>query len=73
MKQLALIRKIGVSKVARAVGVSRQTVSQWVRVPPEYCVAIEAIAEGVATRYDLRPDVFGKAPARSSNKGREAA
>jgi DNA-binding transcriptional regulator YdaS (Cro superfamily) len=31
--------------------------------PSEHCRAIEDIADGVVTRYELRPDVFGETPA----------
>lgn len=33
------------------------------RVPSERCLAIEEVTDGEVTRYDLRPDVFGEAPA----------
>jgi DNA-binding transcriptional regulator YdaS (Cro superfamily) len=39
-----------------------QAVSQWVQVPAERCVAIEAATGGKVTRYELRPDIFGGAP-----------
>lgn len=33
-------------------------------VPAEYCRRIEELTGGQVTRYELRPDVFGEAPAR---------
>lgn len=30
--------------------------------PPEFCISIENATNGVVTRYDLRPDIFGHAP-----------
>lgn len=42
-------------------------ISQWekgaVLVPPERWGVIEQITAGKVSRYDLRPDVFGPAPA----------
>lgn len=35
------------------------------RVPAERCQAIEDVTAGEVTRYQLRPDVFGDAPAAS--------
>jgi DNA-binding transcriptional regulator YdaS (Cro superfamily) len=55
----------GQAALARALGVTPQAVSQWVKgtrpVPPRHALAIE-LATGVS-RHDLRPDVFGSAPA----------
>lgn len=53
-------------RFADAVGLRSASVSCWKkigRVPAERCVAIERITNGQVTRYDLRPDVFGQAPA----------
>ncbi len=52
------------SELARRLGVVPMTVTQWRKrgqVPAERCLAIEA-ATGVS-RHNLRPDVFGPAPA----------
>ena len=35
------------------------------KTPVEACRQIEAATKGVVTRYDLRPDVFGEAPAKT--------
>lgn len=40
---------------------TRQAISQWVKVPPRHVLALEELS-GVS-RYELRPDVFGPAPA----------
>lgn len=43
----------------------RQAVDRWCRtgqVPANHCIPIEELTGGEVTRYDLRPDVFGKAP-----------
>ena len=56
----------GASTVARACGVSPQAVQHWIssnRVPANRVLAIEALIEGSVSRYELRPDVFGVAPA----------
>lgn len=39
------------------------SISEWRkrgRVPAERCLEIERLTENRVTRYDLRPDVFGK-------------
>lgn len=41
--------------------ISPQAVSQWKRVPPAWCIPLEA-ATGVS-RHDMRPDIFGPSPA----------
>jgi DNA-binding transcriptional regulator YdaS (Cro superfamily) len=33
------------------------------KVPAEHCAAIEQATDGKVTRHDLRPDIFGPAPA----------
>lgn len=55
----------GVMHLAAAIGELPQTVSMWRkrgRVPAEKCIAVEKASGGAATRYDLRPDVFGDSP-----------
>ena len=54
----------GQVSLAKAISVTPQAVNQWVAkgvVPAARCIAVEA-ATGVS-RHDLRPDVFGPAPA----------
>jgi TorA maturation chaperone TorD len=51
----------GVSELARRLGVSQPSVSNWDRVPAERVLSVEA-ATGVA-RAVLRPDLFGDARA----------
>ena len=59
------IAAVGLTRLARAVGVQPPTVHVWLRstgrVPAERVLAVEA-ATGVS-RYELRPDVYGPAPA----------
>jgi len=56
----------GNSRLAEAIGVAPALVSQWVNgtrpVAARHCIPIEQATNGVVTRYDLQPDVFGKAP-----------
>lgn len=61
------------AKLAAAIGGKVKQAHVWLwlrkmggRLPAEHCVAVEAAtaARGeVVTRYELRPDVFGAAPA----------
>lgn len=61
--QAALAREI----TARAAKITPQAVHQWATgerpVPAHHCLAIETATAGAVTRYELRPDVFGPAPA----------
>ena len=58
----------GQSKLAATIGAHAQQIREWRTkdrpVPSNRCIALEMVAEGKhgVTRYDLRPDVFGKAP-----------
>lgn len=52
--------------LADALEIRSPSISEWRkrgRVPAERCRAIEHATGGAVTRYDLRPDVFGEAPA----------
>ena len=57
----------GPSALARELGYPwPSTVTNWIGrdgVPAERCLDVERITAGAVTRYDLRPDVFGPAPA----------
>ena len=56
----------GQPALAKALGVTPGAVGHWCvgyrPVPPKRCIPIEKATEGAVTRYDLRPDVFGKGP-----------
>lgn len=57
----------GQSQLSKALKLrSQSTVSQWVTkrrpLPAKHCLKIEFITGGQVTRYQLRPDIFGKAP-----------
>lgn len=53
----------GQTAVARRLGVSQGLVWQWIngktRITPERAKDIEAKTDGVITRHDLRPDIYG--------------
>jgi DNA-binding transcriptional regulator YdaS (Cro superfamily) len=53
--------------LADALGIKSPSITEWHarKVPAERCVAIEQVTGGEVTRYDLRPDVFGEAPAKT--------
>ncbi len=58
-------------RLAEALGVYQSFVSKMARtgrVPAERCLAIEMATNGAVTRYELRPDVFGPAPAANSSQ-----
>jgi hypothetical protein len=46
--------------------ISSQAVSQWERVPAARCLVIEAATKGGVSRHELRPDLYGPAPAREA-------
>lgn len=51
------------AEFAKLVGVTQGRVSQWIAgetIPAERCVAIEKASNGIVTRAELRPDVFGE-------------
>lgn len=53
----------GPSALAKAIGnLTPQAISQWKKVPAERVLDVERIT-GIS-RHDLRPDIFGVAPAR---------
>lgn len=54
----------GPAKLARAVGVTIQAVSEWRKCPPKRARAVEAVS-GVA-RERLCPQVFGPVPKREA-------
>lgn len=63
----------GVARLASRIGVAPNVVGNWKlreSVPADRCLAIEQATEGVVTRHDLRPDVFGPAP---NQEARDAA
>lgn len=62
----------GPSALARALTesgavISSQAISKWDRVPAERVLEVERLT-GVS-RYELRPDVYGPAPAKAPEHG----
>ncbi|NEU13561.1 helix-turn-helix domain-containing protein [Methylobacterium sp. BTF04] len=63
--QLACERAGGRRALAAAIGVTRQAIEQWRRIPAERVLKVEA-ASGIS-RHILRPDIFDSAtPAQST-------
>jgi DNA-binding transcriptional regulator YdaS (Cro superfamily) len=50
------IEKIGLSQLAKVIGVTPQAISQWDKVPPLRVLDVER-ATGVP-RHELRPDMY---------------
>lgn len=66
----------GPTKLAASIGLKPNVVGNWKLrglAPPERCIAIEAATGGSVSRYELRPDVFGPAPANDEPTGQQAA
>lgn len=65
------VGKVGsLTKLAARLGISRQAIRDWEKVPPKHVLQMEAIS-GVS-RYELRPDIYGQPPS-SRASGRSAA
>lgn len=52
----------GAAAVARELGLSRAAVSKWTRCPADHVLTLERLSDGMVTRHDLRPDIFGERP-----------
>src|SRR5262245_57800049 len=55
----------GVGALARKIGISQPSVSNWTRIPAERVLSVEA-ATGVS-RTILRPDLYGELPAPAAD------
>ncbi|MGE0232695.1 MAG: transcriptional regulator [Flavobacteriaceae bacterium] len=58
------------AKLAQAAGCSQQYIS-WLlneagQISAEKAIAFERATEGTVSRHDLRPDIFGPAPAEAA-------
>lgn len=74
--ELAIICLGGVNALGRAIGVENGHIYYWRKtnkVSSLYCRAIEAATNGLVTRYQLRPDVFGEGPDDVPEQERHAA
>jgi DNA-binding transcriptional regulator YdaS (Cro superfamily) len=62
MHDEALTRAIravgGRAKLASSLGISREAVWQWRRVPAERVLQVEMATDGQVTRHELRPDIY---------------
>src|SRR5580765_3219221 len=61
----------GVSELARQLGISQPSVSNWTRIPAERVIAIESLTN--VPRAVLRPDLYGGPDAAAQLDDVEAA
>ena len=54
--ELALRRRLAVTEIADAIGISRAAVSQWRRVPERHLAAVAKITR--ISKRRLRPDLY---------------
>lgn len=59
--ELAIKVAGGPSSLSRKIGISPQAIGQWRQIPAERVLDVERIT-GIS-RHDLRPDIYGPAPA----------
>lgn len=53
-------------ELAARLGIKSPSITGWRnrgQIPPERCISLERATDGRVTRYEMRPDVFGDAPA----------
>ena len=48
----------GPAALARQLGISKQAVGQWPRVPAERVLDVVRACDGGITRHQLRPDIY---------------
>jgi len=49
----------------RGFDIEDPTISSWIqkgKCPPKYVLTLEELSNGLVSRYDLRPDIFGEGP-----------
>lgn len=55
-----------VKELSQFLKIPQKTIYYWFsengKVPAQHCIAIEEFTKGKLTRYEMRPDVFGKQP-----------
>jgi len=71
----AILKAGGPAAVSRAFDppIRTQAVSQWRIAPPERCRRLAELTGGEISVHELRPDVFGEAPAEPAGQARVAA
>jgi DNA-binding transcriptional regulator YdaS (Cro superfamily) len=62
----------GPAKLAEAIGVSRQALYLWDKVPAERVPAIVDATGGALSRHQLRPDLWEQEAARATGNGEAA-
>jgi len=54
------VREVGgVGKLAEALGIARQNLNRWDKVPAERVIPIERATQGRIPRHRIRPDLWG--------------
>lgn len=61
----------GAAKLGTALGITRQAVEDWDKVPPKHVLRVEELS-GIS-RYALRPDIYGDPPVPLARLGEYAA
>lgn len=63
MKPRDLFKAKGIKQadVARWISRTPANVNQWKQIPADYVLTIERESEARITRYEMRPDVYGRA------------
>jgi DNA-binding transcriptional regulator YdaS (Cro superfamily) len=47
--------------LAKALGISPQSINKWKQqIPAERVLDVERLCDSAVTRYEMRPDVFGR-------------
>lgn len=64
--RLAIKQVGGAAALGRHLGITRQAVEDWDRVPAKHCLTVERLT-GIS-RYQLRPDIYGEAPRHAGNE-----
>lgn len=52
----------GPTALARALGITKQAISQWSRVPADRVLSVEDATDGTVACHEMRPDIY-RAPA----------
>lgn len=63
--RIAVERAGGCPRVAQELGLTRQAVAKWDKVPGRHALVLERLS-GVS-RYILRPDIYGSDPGQTGD------